>query len=124
VENERSPRFRGDTDVLDWAIEHGVAFFPWSPFGGGADAKNLPVLYPEFRAVADELTASTGREVSAHEVALAWLVAQGPTVVPIPGFTRAATADSAARAAHLELGPEQLARLDATQGVDTSVFPD
>lgn len=124
VENERSPRFRGDTDVFTWAIENGVAFFPWSPFGGGADAKNLPTLYPEFRAVADELWASTGGEVTAHEVALAWLVAQGPTVVPIPGYTRAATADSAARAALLQLSADQLARLDATQGVDTSVFPD
>ena len=124
MENERSPRFRGDTDVLEWAIEHGVAFFPWSPFGGGSDAKELPTRYPEFAQVAAELAASTGGEVTAHEVALAWLVAQGPTVVPIPGFTRPASAESAARAAHLELSAEQKARLDATTGTDTSVFPD
>jgi aryl-alcohol dehydrogenase-like predicted oxidoreductase len=124
VENERSPRFRGYTDVLDLAVEHGIAFFPWSPFGGGSDAKELPVRYPEFAAVATELAASTGTEVTAHEVALAWLIAQGPTVVPIPGFTRAASAESAARAAHLVLHADQKARLDATQGSNTSVFPD
>ena len=124
VENERSPRCRGDTDVLEWAIEHGVAFFPWSPFGGGSDAKELPTRYPEFAQVAAELAASTGGEVTAHEVALAWLVAQGPTVVPIPGYTRPTSAESAARAAHLELSAEQKARLDATTGTDTSVFPD
>lgn len=124
VENERSPRFRGDTDVLEWAIEHGVAFFPWSPFGGGSDAKQLPTRYPQFAQVAAELAASTGGEVTAHEVALAWLVSQGPTVVPIPGYTRPASAESAARAAHLVLSAEQKALLDATTGTDTSVFPD
>jgi aryl-alcohol dehydrogenase-like predicted oxidoreductase len=110
--------------VLAWAVEHGVAFFPWSPFGGGADARQLPTRYPEFAAVAAELAASTATEVTAHEVALAWLVAQGPTVVPIPGYTRAASAESAARAAHLMLSDDQRARLDATTGTDTSVFPD
>lgn len=124
VENERSPRYRGDSDVFAWAIANNVAFFPWSPFGGGADAKNLPTSYPEFAAVAAELTESSGAEVTAHEVALAWLVAQGPTVVPIPGFTRFATADSAARAAYLDLSADQLARLDATEGTNESVYPD
>jgi aryl-alcohol dehydrogenase-like predicted oxidoreductase len=123
VENERSPRFRGGSDVLAWAIEHGVAYFPWSPFGGGDDARNLPTAYPEFSAVAAELTQSTGGPVTAPEVALAWLCAQGPTVVPIPGFTRPATVDSAARAAHLQLRPEQVARLDATPSTDRSEWP-
>ena len=62
--------------------------------------------------------------MTAHEVALAWLVAQGPTVVPIPGFTRSATAESAARAAYLDLSADQHARLDATEGTDESVYPD
>ncbi len=55
VENERSPRYRGDTDVFEWAIANDVAYFPWSPFGGGDDARNLPLAYPEFAAVAAEL---------------------------------------------------------------------
>lgn len=124
VENERSPRFRSDSDVFEWAITNNVAFFPWSPFGGADDARNLPTAYPEFGVVAAELTESTGTEVTAHEVALAWLVAQGPTVVPIPGFTRVATADSAARAAYLDLTPAQVARLDASPAADDSVYPD
>ena len=71
-----------------------------------------------------EVDESSGAEVTAHEVALAWLVAQGPTVVPIPGFTRFATAESAARAAYLDLSADQLARLDATEGTNESVYPD
>ena len=124
VENERSPRFRGDTDVFEWAIAHQVAFFPWSPFGGASDAKGLPDRYPEFAAVARELSTPGGHEVSAHQVALAWLIAHGPAVVPIPGFTRTASADASAQAADLELTADQVARLDATQGLPTSVFPD
>lgn len=124
VENERSPRFRGDTDVLRWAVEHGVAFLAWSPFGGGADAKELPTRYPEFAAVAAEVSETTGSTVTAHEVALAWLVAQGPSMVPIPAFTRFETADSAARAAHVVLTTEQVARLDASPDLETSLFPD
>lgn len=124
VENERSPRFRGDTDVFRWAIEHGVAFFPWSPFGGASDATALPARFPEFATVAAELTATTARPVGAHAVVLAWLGAQGPTVVPIPGFTRTSTADASATAAELELSADQVARLDATEGSNTSVFPD
>ena len=124
VENERSPRYRGDSDVFAWAIAHDVAFFPWSPFGGGDDAKNLPTRYPEFAAVAAEVTESSGAAATAHEVALAWLLAQGPAVVPIPGFTRLASIDSAARAAYLELSTDQVARLDATEGSNESVYPD
>jgi aryl-alcohol dehydrogenase-like predicted oxidoreductase len=124
IENERSPRFRGDSDVLALAVEHDIAFLPWSPFGGGDDARLLPTRYPQFAEVARELGEIDGAPVTAHEVTLSWLIAQGPTVVPIPGFTRTTTADSAARAANLVLSAEQVARLDATTGLATSVYPD
>jgi aryl-alcohol dehydrogenase-like predicted oxidoreductase len=62
--------------------------------------------------------------VSAHQVALAWLIRSGPTVVPIPAFTRTATAESSAAAVHLELSDEQQARLDASPPLGRSVFPD
>ena len=45
-------------------------------------------------------------------------------MVPIPGYTRFGSAESAARAAHLVLTDDQKARLDATKGTDRSVFPD
>jgi aryl-alcohol dehydrogenase-like predicted oxidoreductase len=124
VENERSPRYRDDTDVLTWASTHGVAYLPWSPLGGGDDAARLGQLYPEFAAVADEVSQSTGEQISAQQVALAWLSASGPTVVPIPAFTRAATADSSAQAGHIELSPAQVARLDASPVGPGSLFPD
>ncbi len=124
VENERSPRYRGDTGVLTWASEHGVAYLPWSPLGGGAGASRLGEFYPEFAAVAAELSAERDEPVTPHQVALAWLMRSGPTVVPIPAFTRTATADSSAAAAHLDLSDDQQARLDASPSLGRSVFPD
>jgi aryl-alcohol dehydrogenase-like predicted oxidoreductase len=124
VENERSPRYRDDGDVLRWASDHGVAYLPWSPLGGGDDAASLGELYPDFASVAAEQSRTAGRAVSAQEVALAWLSASGPTVVPIPGFSRTATAEASAGAADLELTPDQLARLDASPAGSGSVFPD
>jgi len=72
--------------------------------------------YPEFQRVAEH------RGTSAQNIALAWLMAQGPHCIPIPAFTRMETADRAAAAAHLQLSAEELAILSATQprssGVD------
>jgi aryl-alcohol dehydrogenase-like predicted oxidoreductase len=124
VENERSPRYRDDADVLAWASQHGVAYFPWSPLGGGDDARRLGKLYPEFAVVADELSVVGGQPVTPQEVALAWLSASGSTVVPIPGFSRPETARTSARAAGLTLSEEQRARLDASPTGAASVFPD
>jgi aryl-alcohol dehydrogenase-like predicted oxidoreductase len=124
VENERSPRFRDDADVLTWATAHGVAYFPWSPLGGGDDAARLGELYPEFATVAAEVAATTSTPTTAQQVALAWLSATGATVVPIPAFTRAATADASAAAAHVALTDDQVARLDASPTGPDSRFPD
>jgi aryl-alcohol dehydrogenase-like predicted oxidoreductase len=49
---------------------------------------------------------------SAAQVALAWLLARGDDVVPIPGSKRRATLEDSARAADLELTAAELARLD------------
>jgi aryl-alcohol dehydrogenase-like predicted oxidoreductase len=124
VENERSPRYRDDADVLAWASQHGVAYFPWSPLGGGDDARRLGELHPQFAVVAAELAGSRGHHVSPQEVALAWLSASGATVVPIPGFSRPETARTSARAAGLVLSDDQKARLDASPAGAASVFPD
>ena len=124
IENERSPRYRDDVDVLHWASRHGVAYFPWSPLGGGDDARLLGELHPEFGDVAREVSDTAGRSVTPQEVALAWLSASGPTVVPIPGFSRASTARTSALAADVELSGEQVARLDASPIGSGSVFPD
>ncbi len=118
VQNEFSPRYRADGDVLVRCAERGIAFLPWSPLGGAAEAGELGSRYSAFAEVAAQ------RGIAVQQVALAWLLSLGPQVIPIPGSTRPATARSSAAAADLVLTPEELARLSATQPADQSVFPD
>ncbi len=63
-------------------------------------------LSPAFRSSLPEVG------VSPQRVCLAWLLAQAPVVVPIPGARRVAYVVDSAAAADLELTPEELARLD------------
>ena len=52
-------------------------------------------------------------EVSPHQVAVAWLLAKSPNVVPIPGASRPASIRDSAEAVHLELSDEEFRMLDA-----------
>lgn len=118
VQNEFSARYRADADVLARCIERGIAFLPWSPLGGASQAGELGSRYVVFAQIAEE------RGISAQQVALAWLLALGPVVIPIPGSTRPATARASAAAAAIELSDEEVARLSASVPEDASVFPD
>ncbi|MBX6168337.1 MAG: aldo/keto reductase [Thermobispora bispora] len=53
-------------------------------------------------------------DVSPHQACLAWMPAKAPAVIPIPGSSRPETILASAKAADLELSPDELARLDAT----------
>jgi len=118
-------------DVLPWCREHGAAFIPYAPLGRGYltgtvtkdsfDDRDFRARNPRFtrealaanlaivervRAVADGLQATPA------QVALAWVLAQDPRVVPIPGTTRPERVTENAGAARLTLRPEDLAALD------------
>jgi aryl-alcohol dehydrogenase-like predicted oxidoreductase len=107
VQNQFSPGYRSSAGELAHCAEVGLAFLPWSPFGGISSAKSLGSRAGEFAAVADELG------VSVYRVTLAWHLAQADVVLPIPGASRPESITDSAAAADLELSPEQLARLDA-----------
>jgi aryl-alcohol dehydrogenase-like predicted oxidoreductase len=112
VQNQFSPRFRSSHPEIDLCAELGLAFLPWSPLGGLADAKELAQKHPAFAAVADE------RGISAQQVALAWSLAQSPVMIPIPGAKRPESVRDSAAAADLELTFEELHRLDADEQDD------
>ncbi len=118
VQNEWSPRYRGDSDVLAACANHGIAYLPWSPLGGAADAHRVGAQYAEFGQVGMQI------EASAQEVVLAWLLASSPVMIPIPGATKIATIDSIVRSAELSLTADQLALLDATVPLAESVYPE
>ena len=118
IQNEYSPRYRGEQDVLDKCAELGIAFLPWSPLGGAAQAGEVGSRYSDFAAVATEVGAT------AQEVVLAWLLALTPVMIPIPGATRTATVDSIIRSTELKLTSAQVERLTAAESPNESLFPD
>lgn len=105
VQNQFSPGWRHSADELAHCAAHGLAFIPWSPFGGVGAAGSLDTSAPAFAEVAAELG------VSVYQVTVAWHLAQADVVVPIPGASRAASIQDSAAAADLRLTREQLARL-------------
>jgi aryl-alcohol dehydrogenase-like predicted oxidoreductase len=106
VQNRASPYHSGGLGdgVLAACESHDIAYIAHSPVGGylaHRTAHEEPL-----RAVAAELDASP------FEVALAWLLARSPALIPIPGASRPENARSSARAAELALEAAQIARLN------------
>ena len=118
VQNELSPRYRADLDVLDRCTQDAIAFLPWSPLGGATHAKDVGSRFAEFAKVADELNATP------QEVTLAWLLRLSPVIIPIPGATRPETIDSIVRSLDVHLSDEQFERLQATEPEHTSMYPE
>jgi aryl-alcohol dehydrogenase-like predicted oxidoreductase len=106
VQNQFSPGYRSSTVELEHCAKHGLAWLPWSPFGGVPAAGSLDAAAPAFAEVAEELG------VSVYRVALAWHLAQSDVVLPIPGASRPESIVDSAAAADLTLTADQLRRLD------------
>jgi aryl-alcohol dehydrogenase-like predicted oxidoreductase len=120
-------------DVVPWCAAHGVSVVAFSPLGRGfltgtlrsVDAlasedwrRNLPRFQAdaleENLAIADRVREVADRlGATAAQVALAWVLAQGEHVIPIPGTKRLAYLEENLGAADLRLTDEDLAELDA-----------
>ncbi|MGW7266385.1 aldo/keto reductase [Streptomyces sp. NPDC054842] len=127
--------------LLPWCAARGVGFLAAMPLGNGFltgtltpgegfEPDDLRARHPRFTA---EMMAANqpivvglrriaeryGDGVTPAQVALAWVLAQGPHVVPVPGAKRERWATENARAAELRLSAEDLAavaRLPAARG--------
>ena len=136
LQSEYSLWERGVEDgILPLCEELGIGFVPYSPLGRGfltgqirsrddlaADdwRRNDPRYSEEnFGAnlkIVEAIRAVAERKgVSLAQIALAWLMAQGRNVVPIPGFKRRATLEDSVKAADIELTPGDLEELNAAQ---------
>lgn len=112
VQNRYSPAVRGGEPELRLSTELGLAFLPWSPLGGitrsSLDGPSAPTSAgTAFHALAAE------RGVSPQRIALAWLLARSPAVIPVPGASRPASVRDSAGAAEIALSEAETARLDA-----------
>jgi aryl-alcohol dehydrogenase-like predicted oxidoreductase len=119
--------------VLPTLEELGIGFVPFSPLGKGfltgsisastqfhsGDFRNIvPRFTPEARkanqALVDRIAELAERKkVTSAQIALAWLLARKPWIVPIPGTTKRHRLEENNGAVSIELVPEDLQEIDA-----------
>ncbi|TPW75615.1 aldo/keto reductase [Schumannella soli] len=124
-------------EVLRTLGELGIGFVPFSPLGkgfltGGVDAStafgegDIRATIPRFstenrtanQVILDEVRAlATARGGAPAQIALAWLLAQRPWIVPIPGTRRLERLAENAGATEVALSADEIARLDALAGI-------
>jgi aryl-alcohol dehydrogenase-like predicted oxidoreductase len=122
-----------ETELLPALEQLGIGFVPYSPLGRGfltgkieenttlhsTDFRNnIPRFTPENRranqAMVDLLAGiATPKKSTPAQIALAWLLAQKPWIVPIPGTTKLHRLEENLGAIHVELTPEDLREIDS-----------
>lgn len=107
VQNQFSPAFRSSAGELAHCEHLGIAFLAWSPLGGMSRASAMG----ERHGASAEVARRHG--VSPQQVVLAWELAQGDCVIPIPGSSRPETIRDSAAAVDLQLSAEDLEVLEA-----------
>ena len=128
-----------EEEILPTLEELGVGFVPFSPLGKGfltgkmsettsfdsSDFRNIvPRLAPEARkanqAFVDLLARVGGRKrATPAQIALAWLLARKPWIVPIPGTTKLTRFEENIGAAEVELTPDDLREIDSAASTIT-----
>ena len=134
VQSEYSLWTRGpEVEVLPTLEELGIGFVPYSPLGKGfltgkmnenttldsSDFRNtLPRFRPEARKANQALVDLLGKiaewkKATPAQIALAWLLAQKPWIVPIPGTTKLQRLDENIGAVAVELTPDDLRDIES-----------
>jgi aryl-alcohol dehydrogenase-like predicted oxidoreductase len=134
VQSEYSLWWRLPEEAVLPALEElGIGFVPYSPLGKGfltgkiddtttfssADLRSrIPRFSPENRKVNQAMVDLLGRiaeqkQATPAQIALAWLLAQKPWIVPIPGTTKLSRFEENIGAVHVELTPADLQEIEA-----------
>jgi aryl-alcohol dehydrogenase-like predicted oxidoreductase len=103
VQNRYNLTDRHSEDVLQYCEQQGIGFIPWFPLAAGDLAKPGGAV--------DEI--ARAHDATPGQVALAWLLAKSPVMLPIPGTASVAHLEENVAAADLRLTGEELATLDA-----------
>jgi aryl-alcohol dehydrogenase-like predicted oxidoreductase len=123
---------RPEEEILPTLKELGIGFVPYSPLGRGFltgtinentqfDKEDNRGSFPRFsrearkanRALVDLIAVFAARKnATTAQIALAWLLAQKPWIVPIPGTTKLERVEENIGATALELTPDELRELD------------
>ena len=133
LQSEYSLWFRKpEEEIIPTLDELGIGFVPFSPLGKGfltgkidenatfasTDIRSsIPRFSPEARKANQALVDLLGsiaaqRQATPAQIALAWLLAQKPWIVPIPGTTKLHRLEENIGAAALELSPDDLRQIE------------
>ena len=132
-----------EQEILPICRELGIGFVPYSPLGRGFlaggirslndlpaddwrrnDPRFQPETLPQNLAIVDTVAAVAARHgVSNAQVALAWLLAQGEDIVPIPGVKRPETMRDSVRAPEAILTEQDLADIEAAAPTGATAGP-
>ena len=132
-----------EDEILGACRENGIGFVPYSPLGRGFLAGTIRSLDdlpaddwrrndPRYQGdnfaanlkVVDAIGAVAAKHGASNaQIALAWLLAQGDNIVPIPGFKRRVTMEDSARAVQIALDSEDLEALETAAPVGGTAGP-
>jgi aryl-alcohol dehydrogenase-like predicted oxidoreductase len=121
-----------ETEVLPACTELGIGFVPWSPLGQGFltgtidattsfDRTDVRSRFPRFtqdarqanQPIVDLVTEVAAiHDATPAQIALAWLLARGPWIIPIPGTRKLHRLEENLGAAAIHLTPDEVRRLD------------
>ena len=94
---------RQHEDVLDYCEANGIGFIPWYPLANGDLAREGSIL--------DEI--ANAHHATPGQIALAWLLARSPVMLPIPGTSKCKHLDENVAACRIALSADEFAALDA-----------
>ena len=107
VQNRYNLEDRRSEDVLERCEELGIGFIPWFPLATGDLARSGGPL--------DRIAAA--HDAAPAQIALAWLLARSPVMLPIPGTSSVEHLEENMRAADIELSEDEVAEIgSASQG--------
>jgi len=106
VQNRYNFAQRKSADVLDLCARDGLVFIPWAPIAhGSSQALEKGTDNKELAALA------RAHDVSVVQIAIAWLLAKSPAMLPIPGTSSVTHLEENVAAARIHLSASDLARL-------------
>jgi len=111
VQNECNPTVVDDfhSGLISTCAQQGGTYIAYSPVGGSSGHRQQ-TRHPVLGAI------GKAHGVSPYQVALAWLLAKAPHILPIPGASKVDSIKDSAAAALLTLTPEEMQQIDGLGG--------
>lgn len=101
VQNRHNILDRQYEDVLEYCEQHNIGFIPWYPLAAG-----------DLREDSALVKVAEAHDASTRQIALAWLLARSPVMLPIPGTSKVSHLEENVDAAGIELSSDEMHALD------------